>query len=1371
MRRNLLFFGLALVLAFAMGCNAPQYQPCCAYANATQEAGPFCYGGEDPDTGEPWEWELAGDCDEEAWACEIYLKDEEGNPTGETAIVPMCPKLDEVQCNTTCVGIFCGSFRFDPRPNSGAMAPQSSYKKEYDMDITRDEEDIPPKPAGLTDAECRVQNISPRFMRYVENSGSVVLNTFRFGIGNSFQDTESAQAYFPLVDEACGLNDAGSVERFYLYAIPNQETGGELCSYGGAISPHVYFNEPEGVYMEYVCNSNRDIYSMNYFDCASRCTLDKFHYPAEIDPYYPYPTYADNCGESEFSGGCARSWGNPFAYGLDKNEFSGDHRYEGIFSDFNPSLDGFEELYGVPLDDLAYRGVVSNMGGLSAAKNSVYIDDYPFGTTLYGATFSTYPPLTPNHPFMGMLANSVPEYESYGEAHVGKPYVEVEPIEDYYSANKYTNNISQYGNTTYNIVLDWIGAISISSVPEIETIFTTTENDPRPMFAWLLSHHSVYNEQFKRGHYSLNGSHEEGAEFECDEPQDCKSNYCNNFDYSRAACVDADTGEDILCDCQVEAGGVVCRGTKTYAAPAWDDPSVDIELSRSLPAPVSDYENPEDDDESDFLIPFLSPDVASESAKEIAILPSLGSVEMLPVGGEGLGQLPIFVLHLGGVGKNAYWDEGQPLPSYEAITQDFMAEGQSYWTGNDGCAFFRYALNPTSAGITKEDAHWSLDHRSLSSGAYNDLRYPQYMTIITPSWIEMGQGWDWLPDAAVSWQSDTSSFDGYEAFAGKNHKANDDTPCIQDDYEDQRNRYLTRFVEQCLGGPSGEYVPTASVCISKSAEQAYGLEHDAGNMGTEHIDGWSHDGRSYSYWDITVPDALEHTQQVCSYIRKLAEPDDDGEYPFLEDYEKIVCYEWDNGERKFVGGDCTSEALSFLVVVPRVVEEGPYAGRLAFGRCLLNEDGDDLEMHRYGICESCGYLTMAKEHIVALPENSEEPEGLGGSGELPWNMYCPDTVLHTPQPLYSLLDSSLSNTNDHSLYDWRYLLIGPWEQSGFSSIEQGSMEAADGGSSWQCTLPNGEPLIDAGMDPSGLPYTEPNSFYITRKLESFLRRNIQPVLFADDPGLWVAEHDNDFQHDTDFDTSVLKLQGGSSTSHLMSVLYKQRPALFAIFAEAGMTSRGAFLGNSLLNQGPIVLVLKVADGEEGTQSTIRERARATRLLCPNCATSVAFGYEGADTDKPHLIHQARQIASVFNYTSASTGDIVTDVSMDLSCRDPAVTEVECNQEMLELIDVISVKIVLQDGDYYCGIADKEEKFAAVLADLSDIGVLSLRRYDTPVLITDFIIDRSGSCWGEEEAGELLNYIAMNRQILSKSGVTGIIYGDWESTEQEATGVR
>ncbi|MCP4648404.1 MAG: hypothetical protein GY852_11855, partial [bacterium] len=268
-QRYLLFLGLALILAFTMGCNAPQYQPCCAYKNTTQDV-PVCYAGEDPDTGQPAVWDLAGECDEEAWACEIYTLDDEGNPTGETAAVPICPKMDEVKCNTTCVGMFCGSFRFDPRPNSGALSPHSSYKSEYDMELVRDDEAIPPKPTGLWNAECRVQNITPRFMRYVENSGSVVLNTFRFGIGNSFQDFESAQPYFPLTDSACGLNDVGPVDRFYLYAIPNMDHGGEgLCVSGTYTNPQVNYHEPDGgtTPMKYVCKDNTDIYSMNYFDC------------------------------------------------------------------------------------------------------------------------------------------------------------------------------------------------------------------------------------------------------------------------------------------------------------------------------------------------------------------------------------------------------------------------------------------------------------------------------------------------------------------------------------------------------------------------------------------------------------------------------------------------------------------------------------------------------------------------------------------------------------------------------------------------------------------------------------------------------------------------------------------------------------------------------------------------------------------------------------------------------------------------------------------------------------------------------------------------------------------------------------------------
>jgi len=80
MKKPLLLAGILLLGLVIMGCMGPQYQPCCIYANATNETNPICDGGLDPETGYPLVWELTSNgCDEEAWACEVFVEDSEGN--------------------------------------------------------------------------------------------------------------------------------------------------------------------------------------------------------------------------------------------------------------------------------------------------------------------------------------------------------------------------------------------------------------------------------------------------------------------------------------------------------------------------------------------------------------------------------------------------------------------------------------------------------------------------------------------------------------------------------------------------------------------------------------------------------------------------------------------------------------------------------------------------------------------------------------------------------------------------------------------------------------------------------------------------------------------------------------------------------------------------------------------------------------------------------------------------------------------------------------------------------------------------------------------------------------------------------------------
>ncbi|MBD3390210.1 hypothetical protein GF415_04645, partial [Candidatus Micrarchaeota archaeon] len=223
MMENRIFVILcAAFLVLLMGCAAPTYQFCCYYEDAFPEEGedPVCRGIDE----EGNEQEIIGvECAEDGMVC---TWEEEG----EAMEAAVCPRIETSPCNTSCMGVFCGKFFYDPRPNPGPISQDESHKEPTEENEFKESSESM-DPMGMWNAECQVQNMTPLFLRKVENSDTITLNTFRFGVGDSFQEFEEAQYYFPLTDQACELNSGGYVDRYLVYAIPNSiDGGGRLCS-------------------------------------------------------------------------------------------------------------------------------------------------------------------------------------------------------------------------------------------------------------------------------------------------------------------------------------------------------------------------------------------------------------------------------------------------------------------------------------------------------------------------------------------------------------------------------------------------------------------------------------------------------------------------------------------------------------------------------------------------------------------------------------------------------------------------------------------------------------------------------------------------------------------------------------------------------------------------------------------------------------------------------------------------------------------------------------------------------------------------------------------------------------------------------------
>ncbi len=1353
MKKLLLFLVIFASFVLIMGCSAPAYQPCCIFANATNETNPICDGGIDPETGFPMVWELAPDaCDVDAWACKVYVEDAEGNQLfdgGNPVIseVPICPKLDEVHCNTTCSGVFCGSFGFDPRPGASSVSGNSVYPAPEEGESDESGKAFPPEPAGMWHSQCAVQNITPKFLRHIENSDSITLNTLRFGIGNSFQDFEDAQVYFPITDKACGLNPIGWVDRYLLYAIPNTVPNGDLlCRWGGEPGP-------DCEWYPYTCVADDTIHAQQYFECAARCALSTYGYIPEIEPYNPYPTKNE---EGDLVG-------NPFAYGPDSGVLGTtyDHMY---------------------LENSARGAVRPLVAG--------DVDDYTSGVTLYGATFAgngiSFATDGTEHTLMAFLAevSSVDgEYDS-----IPKVSRAASTFNEPYSDNDYTNSeIYRFIPYYYEWLLHYeIFGFSIEE-SLAKTAFITIEENPHAFYAWLLSHHSVYSQQLVSGHLQPDGSSAPGAEFECTGAQDCLSGYCNTFDYNRGTCVSQE-GTALPCDCRETMNGVVCRGSKAQEIPTWDRPDDDYYTTtvyRPLPAPVSYYKNVGED---------------TADAKRITMLPSLGTVEVLPAEGSGT-PLPILVLHVGGVGEDAQWigsynDEGFPLPTYDAMSKGRIIEsGASLGLEGDACTFLKQIINPNSAGIVPdpyldEDSYegqeeecwmssWVMAGESdcsnvlcSSVGGYGvewtEIDYNptgQDYPIIQGFWRNMADG-----DPYIEAICDVTVYGGCGPY-GDYECMGDAEKCDDNTFRYQNNRYTSTLFDSCIGSNenlNNEYVSTTYLCFSKSAQDEYGLPV-----------GFRQDWiGSMHYFDIFLDEINPlYTGDVCRRISDLADDEDT-----RAAYNSVVCYEWASGGRKAVSSEdiCVAEALAYVVAVPHIVMDkygvqDEYVGRLAIGNCMLNAKGDDLEVTTHGVCESCGYLTMAKEHLVALPADSDDP-GYDDMDKMSYNHYCPNMVVKSPQTLFSL-ESGTANRGSN-IFDWRFYQLGPYQQ--FVDYQVGSNEWYGNDDFDRCIYPNGEVVVDditptnnAIDNPQrGLPYILPNAFYVNQKLESLMVRNVQPVIFADDSDLWVKDlGDGDYLLEMKVEDDEVKW----STAEHLENMFLQNPEVFMVYEDEILEDdyyyrlRGSFLANSIFNEGAAILVLKVSPPDSSLiGSTVHTRTVSTRVLCPNCMTSVAFGYKGTDTDSINDNSTAlfEQIGALLEYKNASSSALITDPGIRLSCDSPEIT---CDSLMMKDVDAISVNLLLGDGDDYCSM-DGLERYEVIYDSILEIGLANLQRYGKPTVITDLIIDRSGSCWDEESASEFMVHLGTKSRTLAKAGFLGVIYGDWESSA-DTTGIR
>ncbi|MFH0737272.1 MAG: hypothetical protein V1827_01695 [Candidatus Micrarchaeota archaeon] len=149
----------------------------------------------------------------------------EGVSNSSDLVVPICSNSTSGCLGSDCVAQVCGGLHYNPAPlptykdslNFGAEA-ESTGK------IGAVEESKENAPIGLYGASCSMQPSGDELTSYLKNMRGSFVNTFRFGVGDSFEEFGHYRWMFPISDLYCNVNPAaGSKDRFMNYLLSPEE--------------------------------------------------------------------------------------------------------------------------------------------------------------------------------------------------------------------------------------------------------------------------------------------------------------------------------------------------------------------------------------------------------------------------------------------------------------------------------------------------------------------------------------------------------------------------------------------------------------------------------------------------------------------------------------------------------------------------------------------------------------------------------------------------------------------------------------------------------------------------------------------------------------------------------------------------------------------------------------------------------------------------------------------------------------------------------------------------------------------------------------------------------------------------------------------
>lgn len=140
--------------------------------------------------------------------------------------VPICSERQAGCLRSNCTAQVCGTYRYNPKP-SPSFGDVSRIATDAGRTTRIATAQIEEGIQGLYGATCNLLLTDQRMDRFLENTRGSFVNTFRFGIGNTFDEFEKYRWMFPASDVFCNINPVilSGKDRYMNYLLTPSEFG------------------------------------------------------------------------------------------------------------------------------------------------------------------------------------------------------------------------------------------------------------------------------------------------------------------------------------------------------------------------------------------------------------------------------------------------------------------------------------------------------------------------------------------------------------------------------------------------------------------------------------------------------------------------------------------------------------------------------------------------------------------------------------------------------------------------------------------------------------------------------------------------------------------------------------------------------------------------------------------------------------------------------------------------------------------------------------------------------------------------------------------------------------------------------------------